>query len=607
MFWILELVILGMAGVSFAIGGIYGYIVGILLIIGEVWAIVWYERGGHAEIKKSSELSDLEWESDEHIKKKLRDQAEHTNLSFGGRLVHGILNFDSLLPIYEKAIRKVVSGKKQRVILYVVVTLLFVAAVAMPVTGIVQTEFFPPADDDYVYVDIRLPVGQKLDVTNQAVEQVEEKLLSYSEIANFSTIVGQPSPLANTSREQSNVASITISLKSKEERGIKAYDFADKLRRDIQNVNSAEISVATPGSGPPSGSAFEARIKGDDLSTLDKIAHELEPKLSSVPGVINVDISLKDSAPEYTFTLDPVKLEQNNLNAAYVGSMLRMAISGTEVSTVIEKGKETKIIARIAEDKIPSLEDLQNMQILNFQRRPVFLKDIARIELKPSVDSVTRIDQKRTVLLSADASSDTNSNQILAEFKKNIEKYNLPSGYSIVYGGQNEQNTESVTSVIMAMIIAMVLIVATLIIQFNSFRKAVIVLVTIPLALIGVFIGMAAFGVKLSFPGLIGVLALFGIVVKNAIILVDKMNLNIKSGIPFVESVVDAGKSRLEAIFITSICTIFGILPVTLSNELWRALGSAVIFGLMLSSFLTLFVVPTLYISFVKQKKEKAA
>jgi multidrug efflux pump subunit AcrB len=174
-----------------------------------------------------------------------------------------------------------------------------------------------------------------------------------------------------------------------------------------------------------------------------------------------------------------------------------------------------------------------------------------------------------------------------------------------VYGGQNEQNTESVTSVIMAMIIAMVLIVATLIIQFNSFRKAVIVLVTIPLALIGVFIGMAAFGVKLSFPGLIGVLALFGIVVKNAIILVDKMNLNIKSGIPFVESVVDAGKSRLEAIFITSICTIFGILPVTLSNELWRALGSAVIFGLMLSSFLTLFVVPTLYISFVKQKKEK--
>jgi HAE1 family hydrophobic/amphiphilic exporter-1 len=99
-------------------------------------------------------------------------------------------------------------------------------------------------------------------------------------------------------------------------------------------------------------------------------------------------------------------------------------------------------------------------------------------------------------------------------------------------------------------------------------------------------------------------LALFGIVVKNAIILVDKMNLNLKSGIPFLESVIDAGKSRLEAIFITSICTIFGILPVTLSNDLWRALGSAVIFGLMLSSFLTLFVVPTLFVSLIGEKEK---
>jgi HAE1 family hydrophobic/amphiphilic exporter-1 len=115
---------------------------------------------------------------------------------------------------------------------------------------------------------------------------------------------------------------------------------------------------------------------------------------------------------------------------------------------------------------------------------------------------------------------------------------------------------------------------------------------------------MAIFGISLSFPGLIGILALFGIVVKNAIILIDKMNLNIKFGIPFFEAVVDAGKSRLEAIFITSICTIFGIIPITLSNELWRALGSAVIFGLVLSSFLTLFLVPALFITFVKKDED---
>jgi len=253
---------------------------------------------------------------------------------------------------------------------------------------------------------------------------------------------------------------------------------------------------------------------------------------------------------------------------------------------------------------IVNLTAIQNLQILNTRGQPVYLKDVATIELKPSVDVITRIDQKRTIILSAGTDSSTNGQAVLAAFQKKIASYNMPADYTITYGGQNEQNADSVASVLRAMLIALVLIVATLIIQFNSFRKALIVLVPIPLALIGVFIGMAIFNVPLSFPGLIGILALFGIVVKNAIILVDKINLNIKSGIKFEESIVDAGKSRLEAIFITSICTIFGILPVTLSNEVWRSLGGAVIFGLSLSSFLTLYIVPAFYLMLIKDKKQ---
>ena len=238
-----------------------------------------------------------------------------------------------------------------------------------------------------------------------------------------------------------------------------------------------------------------------------------------------------------------------------------------------------------------------------FRSKPVALSAVAKIELKPAVESIMRIDQKRAVLLSAGTNGQKNSNQILAEFQDRIADYPLPEGYEIFYGGENEQNAESVLSIIQAMVIAGALIVSTLIIQFNSFRKALIVLVTLPLALIGVFFGMAVLGVNLSFPGLVGILALFGIVVKNAIILIDKINLNLKSGIPYFESVIDAGKARLEAIFITSICTILGIIPVTLSNETWAALGSAVIFGLMFSSFLTLFVAPALFLTFIKEEK----
>jgi multidrug efflux pump subunit AcrB len=274
---------------------------------------------------------------------------------------------------------------------------------------------------------------------------------------------------------------------------------------------------------------------------------------------------------------------------------LRMALAGTEISNIIEGNKEVKIVATFASGNIPDLTSIQNLQIVNAAGRPVFLKDLAVIELNPGVSKIEHIDQKRTVVLTANVNTQTNSNLVLADFQKRIAGYQFPQGYSISYGGENEQSQESQQSIMNAMAIAIMLIMITLVIQFNSFRKMLIVLAAIPMSLIGVFIGLGLTGVTLSFPGLIGVLALFGIVVKNAIMLVDKIDLNLKSGIRFLDSIVDAGKSRLEAIFITSICTIFGLLPITLSNPVWVSLGSVIIFGLALSSFMTLFMVPVFF------------
>lgn len=601
-FILIELLLIAVMGLLFWTGGVLGFGAGILVLAGNIWMIVWYERGGHGQLLENKTKMDLEWQSDELIKKKLREQGNHPDATLAEKLIHGILHFNVFLPSYERAVTRMISTKKARRTTLIVVGAVFLFSLMLPATGIVQTIFFPLADFDYIYVDVRTPIGMNISETDKVARQVEEKLLRYPDIKTFSSIVGHPSPVSTNGRSGSNVASMTVTLKEAKERSKKSYLLAEDMRRDFADITGADITVGTESGGPPTGAAFEARISGEDLKVLDKVAGELEEKLKEIPGVINVDISLKDAAPEYTFTLDPVKLELNGLNAAYVGSMLRMAISGSEVSTVIQGGEEVKIVVRFDKTKLPGLEAVQNLQILNLRKQAVFLKDVAKIELKPAVDTITRIDQKRTVLLSAGADSTTNSNKILADFQSKIKTYEFPTGYSIFYGGENEQNTESVVSILQAMVIAIFLIIATLVIQFNSFRKAAIVLVTIPLALIGVFVGMGIFNVALSFPGLIGILALFGIVVKNAIILVDKMNLNIKSGIPFMDSVVDAGKSRMEAIFITSICTIFGILPVTLSNETWTSLGGAVIFGLSLSSFLTLFIVPTLFVSLIGEK-----
>ncbi|MFA6347928.1 MAG: efflux RND transporter permease subunit [Candidatus Paceibacterota bacterium] len=594
-FYIVEALILVLAGISFIIGGVWGYAIGAILLILEFFLIRWYERKGFSILSKNAELSSAERDDDELIKEKIRNQNKSEGTGLANKFMYGILKLDGVLPYYEKYLRKILATRKSRLVTIFGVFGILIISICLPVFGIVKSEFFPSSDSNYVYVDFRAPVGQKLEETNNGIKMVEDKLLNYDEIKSFSTIVGRPSAGTRSYGDKSNQASITIILKDKKDRNIKSYNFADKLRKDLSEINGGTITISTPSGGPPSGSAFEANIKGDDLDKLNSIAYDLSQKLSSIDGVVNVDISLKDSTPDYTFELDPVKMNQNNLNAAYVGTALRMAISGTEISTIVQDNKEVSITAKFAKDKIPTLEDIQNLQILNTKNQSVFLKDVATVNLKPSVDKITRIDQKRTVILSADTTNKTNSNLVLAEFQKKTVGYEVPDGYTIDYGGQNEQNEESVASIINAMGIAIALIITTLVIQFNSFRKTFIILITIPLALIGVFIGMAIFNVSLSFPGLIGIMALFGIVVKNAIILVDKIDLNIRSGISFDEAVIDGGKSRLEAIFITSTCTILGILPITLSNETWTSLGGAIIFGLSLSSFFTLFVIPTLY------------
>jgi multidrug efflux pump subunit AcrB len=587
---------------------ILGYAISAVAFFIIVWMLNWYFGKGKNVLEQDKILMDREWDSDDLIKEKLRKQGVREEATLGEKIIHGIIHFDRVLPIYEKYLRKILGTKKRRIATIVATVVVFLGAAALPIFGIVQTAFFPPQNSDTLFISVEGPPGLDLNQTNMIAEKIEAKLLEYPEIVNFSTIVGNPGSQGegiSISQNTSNTASVTIKLTDTTARKITSYDLAEVMRKDLADIQGATISVTAPSGGPPSGSAFQAQIAGDDLQTLDKIARDLKPILDSIPGTVNSDISLKNAPAEYTFKLDPARMELYGLNASIVGGTLRTAISGITVTNVISGNKTIDVVAKFEKDKIPTLEAIQNLQILNKSNQPVFVKDVADVQLVPSVDTITRIDQKRTILLTSGVSGTTSSNQVVSEFQQKVASdYKLPAGYAITYGGENEQNTQSVLSIIQAMIIAAVLIVATLVIQFDSFIEALIVLVTLPLALIGVFIGMAIFGVTLSFPGLIGILALFGIVVKNAIILIDKINLNIRFGIPFEEAAIDAGKSRLEAIFITSFCTIAGIIPITLSNELWRALGSAVIFGLSISSFFTLFVVPTLYISFVKPRKK---
>ncbi|MCW1891694.1 MAG: efflux RND transporter permease subunit [Candidatus Uhrbacteria bacterium] len=608
-FWTTIIALLAIGLASGVTGTMIGFIVAGICAAGVLMLGLWFAKRGRAVLAQNGALVEREWNDDELIKAKLRAQGAKEHGSFASKLMHGIVNFHAILPWYERVLRSILKTGKRRMTTLAVIGALFVSAIALPVFGIVKMEFFPNSDFEQLSVFVEAPPGTKLDVTNAIVERVEARLRIRPEIESYSTLVGVRSSqgvISVSGSTPSHTATITLKLKPEEERTQPSYELAATLRQELSDIKDAKVTVESPESGPPAGSDIEMQLSGDDLAELEATAHALRPLLAGISGVVSTDISLKQAPADYTFRLDPSRMEFYGVNAAMVGGSLRTAISGTEVTTILEDGKEKSVVATFMPDRIPTLEDVQNLQILNTKRQPIFLKDVATVELQPGVESISRIDKKRTVVLSGSVDANTRPAEALTAFQSKLASDgHIPDDVSIKYGGQNEQNTESVTSIIRAMAVAAMLIIITLIVQFNSLRQSFIVLVTIPLALIGVMFGLAITGIRLSFPGLIGIVALFGIVVKNAIILVDKMNLNRRSGIPFIESVVDACTSRLEAIFITSICTIVGILPITFSDATWRALGSAVIAGLMLSSFFTLFVVPTLYISMYRKQVKK--
>lgn len=596
-----------MSSLGIALGSI-GYFDSVLRFIPAAFGlgiVFWLARfryltGGEAILRSNEQLVEQERNDDQLIKDKLSHQISD-EASFMNRLMHGIIHIDHIIPTYERALRFVLSTKRRRITLILATIGLFLAAVLLPATGVVKSEFFPASDETMLFINITGPIGLRLEETDTIVREVESALLKYPEIKNFSTIIGgqvsSQNSAGGSSGSSSHTAGIIITLVDQGDRSITSFDLATQIRNELSTVQTADITVESQQGGPPAGAAFEAQVRGEDLEELGRIANNLKGILATIPGTAGIDTSLKEAPAEYTFSLDQERLQLYGLSSASVGSTLRMAVSGTEITKVIRNNDEIEVIARFDERALTTLQSLQNIEITNRSGIPVFLKDVATIELIPSVNAIKRVDEQRVVSITSGVEGTTSGQAVLQAFQEKLAagEYQLPDGYVITYGGENEENAKSVQSILQAMIIAALLIISTLVIQFNSFRKSLLVLVTLPLALIGVFVGLALFGVPLSFPGLIGILALFGIVVKNAIILVDKININLRVGIPFEESIVDAGKSRLEAIFITSLCTILGIIPVTLSNAMWQALGSAIIFGLMFSSFLTLFVIPVLY------------
>jgi HAE1 family hydrophobic/amphiphilic exporter-1 len=505
----------------------------------------------------------------------------------------GIINLSPVTNKYRKILTKILISKKGRIAVYAASSLLFITSIVFLATGLLKNEFFPKTDQLQLYVNIEGPSGWPLEKTQAVLEKVQEIVLQVPEIKH---IVTQTNTLAggelSSGQSGPHLAGITIVLKDLADRDRTSMAISESLRKEFEQIVEANVSVVEQIAGPPVGADLDISIIGRDLAQLEKVANDFMALISEIQGAVNIDTSLKQNAGQIKVRFIPVELQQRGLSAGQVAVWLRTAVTGSTAGEITIGQNDLEIIVT-AEDEELTLSRLQNL-VIPYGQSSYALAEVARFELETSPTVVDHLNMDRVVRVTASAEN-ISVPDLLKEFEQKVAEYELPVGVTWTVGGANQENQESTNSIIQAMGLSVILILVTMVLQLNSFRKSLLVLVVIPLAVAGVFINFTILGIPLSFAALIGVLGLFGIVVNNSIMLLEKINQNIKFGLPFVDAIASACSSRVEAIFFTSLTTAMGLLPITISDPFWRGLGGAIIAGLSVSGIFILFLLPALY------------
>lgn len=519
----------------------------------------------------------------------------------------GIIDVEPFSHWYKQKILTILSstGSRRKVIIGVIAYAIF--SFALLPMGFVKNEFFPKTNQNEIFVELELPQGTTIDQTTAESTSLLNRLRDTEQTEFVTAEIGRGAVnQSGGSSEGNNIALFSLKLTDKDTRKITSSEIAEKVRSELADYTIGNISVTEESGGPPAGSDLQIKLLGEDLGTLNLYADKIAGFLSQESGVTNVKKSVKEGTSKLVFVPDNTKLAQYGFSPDLIGFSVRTLASGFTLDSIaFEAGKtdKTDIVMRLTPDDA-NITDLSRLSVSNTQGQPFPLLALGTIVPKVNPTSITRENFRRTIFVSAGVKPGAS----ISETNKKLESYanslKLPAGYEWKTGGVNDENAKSIQSILQAMVLSAVLILITMVLQFGSFRQALIVLIVIPLAVSSVFLAYALTSTPISFPSMIGILSLFGIVVTNSMFIVDKINLNRKEGMEFNEAIADAGASRMEPIILTKLCTVFGLLPITLADPLWRGLGGAIISGLLIASTIMLLFIPVLYYEWMKPESQ---
>ncbi|MBR2367892.1 MAG: efflux RND transporter permease subunit [Alistipes sp.] len=516
--------------------------------------------------------------------------------------------------IYEKALRFVVRWKKS-----VLVALMAFFGLSLVLISQVPTEFFPPSDNGRITMMIKMPQNVHVDYTTRIARQIDGIIAEkFPFIYMVSTSAGENSSdnaFAAMQTTGSHIINYNLRMPrlSDMERPT-IYEISDELRKELAAIPEIREFTVTPGGsggGMSGSSTVDIKVFGHNMDDAMSTAKDLRDKLASLSTIRDARLSREDLQPEYNVIFDREKLSYYGLNSATAAQFIRNRIYGYECTKYREDGDEYDVVVRYAEPFRESIEEVENITLYTSTGRPIKLKEVATVQESFSSPEIERENRQRVVTVESSVGAGVALGDAVAEVNTLLADYVTPTGITLELGGSIEDQGEAFGDIGTLLILIVILVYIVMATQFESLTYPFIIMFTLPFALSGVFIALWMTSTPLSIIALIGAIMLVGIVTKNGIVLVDYMNLLVERGSSVADAVIAGGKSRLRPVLMTSLTTILGMVPMAMGigegSEIWQPMGISVVGGLLVSTLLTLFIVPSLYAMLEGHNQRKAA
>ncbi|MBT4290242.1 MAG: efflux RND transporter permease subunit [Deltaproteobacteria bacterium] len=477
-----------------------------------------------------------------------------------------------------------------------------------------HTEFFPKEEAREAVIRIVSPQGTTLEASDKVVQKIENGAMDFK--------IHTDSIVSNVGGSESK---IRLNFPNWEKwKTLRPSEVIEKIRNLLPSFSGADIKLdQRGGGGPPVGRPINVEVKGKFFKDIYKVTNDIKNLIKDVPGLVNLETSADSDRSEIKIIIDRDKIARHGLRISQVAGIIRTAFNGRDVSTYRVGQDEFDIIVRLDKKYRKYDSDLGDLQILTPQGESIVLREVAKISREQAGGTIHHLDLKRIITVEADASKERSGADVLTEVKERLKEYNktVPAGITINYTGANKVQNEAQAFLVQSFFVAIFLIFLLLVTQFNSFIRPIIILATVIASLAGVVLGMSVHNLPISvLMGGIGTVSLAGIVVNNAIVLIDYIGQLRDKGYDYYDAIVVAGMVRLRPVVLTAVTTILGLLPISVGMDInfyrwpnvvvfgseggtfWLPMNLAIIYGLGVATFLTLFLVPVLYLLTEKSK-----